>query len=158
MFFHQAQCVVPALVSSTTVTPIDGSLQVFGWDHENWCRVLAIGGSSLEVQEIVLYSKLLLVGSIEMFFVLRSDSGEILGQCPSIPPRPFDPINYGGDNWVSPLSFYPVEVGKVSEVLMLPHDLSVPDYHLLVHSLTLFYHVYISRLSPRLMRCEDVIE
>ena len=85
--------------------------------------------------------KLLLTSSIEVLLILRSHSGKVLSQCPFIPFRLFDPVDYGGDNRVSPLSFYPVKVSKITEVLVLLHDLSVMDYYLLVYSLTLFYDV-----------------
>ena len=98
------------------------------------------------------------MGSVKTLFILGSHSGKVLGQCPFIPSGPFNPVDYGGDNRVSPLSLYPVEVSEIPEVLMLLHDLSVPDYDLLVHSLTFFYDIYVSRLSLRLMRCTGVIE
>ena len=48
-FLHQAQHVVPALVSGTAVASIDSCLSVIGRDHKNWRRILAIRGSSMEV-------------------------------------------------------------------------------------------------------------
>ena len=81
-------------------------------------------------------SKLLLAGSIKMLFIFGSHSGKVLSQCPFIPSGLFDPVDYGGDNWVPALRLYPVTVSEILEVLMLLHDLSVPDYDLLVHLLT----------------------
>ena len=71
-----------------------------------------------------------------MLFIFGSHSGKVFGQCPFIPSGLFDPVDYSGDNRVSALHLYPVKVSKIPEVLMLLHDLSVPDYDLLVHSLT----------------------
>ena len=133
------------------VTPIDGSLLVFGWDYKDWCGVLAISESGLEVQEVILDSKFFLTGSIEMLLVFGSHSGKVFGQRSSIPSWLLDPVNYGGDNRVSSLSVYLVKVGKVTEVLMLLDDLSVLDYDLLVHTLALFNDVHIGQFSLGLM-------
>ena len=93
-----------------------------------------------------------------MLFIFGSYSGKVLSQRPFIPSGPFDPVDYGGDNWASSLSLYPVEVSEIPEDLMLLHNLSVPDYDLLVHSLTFFNDIYVSRLDLRLMRHAGVIE
>ena len=93
-----------------------------------------------------------------MLFIFGSHSGKVLGQHPFIPFGRFDPVDYSGDNWVSPLSLYPVEVSEIPEVPMLLHDLSVPDYDFLVHSLTFFYDIHVSHLGLRLMRHAGIIE
>ena len=66
----------PALMAGAMVTPIDGSLLVIGWDHENWRGVLTILGGNLEVQEVVLQDEFLLVSSIEALLVLGGHSGK----------------------------------------------------------------------------------
>ena len=93
-----------------------------------------------------------------MLLIFGSHSGKVLSQHPFIPFGPFDPVDYGGDDWVSPLILYPVKVSEILEVLMLLHDLSVPDYDLLVHLLIFLYDIYVGCLGPRLMRCTGIIE
>ena len=61
---------------------------------------------------------------------------------------PVDPPNNLGNDRVLILSFNPVKIGKVPELLMLLHDLCIPDNHLLVHSFTLFNYMNVGHLHP----------
>ena len=63
-----------------------------------------------------MQDKLLLASSIEMLLVAGGHSGETFCQCPFIPLRPFNPIDYGGDDQVPPLGLHPIQVFKVPEV------------------------------------------
>ena len=58
-------------MSCATVTSIDGSLPVASWNDENRHGVLAIGRSGLQIQEVVLDGKFLLVGGIKVFLIFR---------------------------------------------------------------------------------------
>ena len=75
LFFHQAQSAVMALMSSTTVATIYGSLPVHSQDYEDRCHILAIGGGDLKVQQIILQGKFLLLDGIEVSLIVRGYSG-----------------------------------------------------------------------------------
>ena len=74
-FFHQAQSAVTALMSSTTVATVYGSLPVHSRDHKDQHHISAIGGGDLKVQQIILQGKFLLLGGIEALLVVGGYSG-----------------------------------------------------------------------------------
>ena len=59
----------------TMVEAIYSSLSVHSWDDKDRCRVLAISGGDLEVQQIILQDKFLLSGNVEPFLVVGGHSG-----------------------------------------------------------------------------------
>ena len=72
--------------------------------------------------------------------------------------RPVDPFDNLGNDGVTALGSYPILVSKIPEVLVLLHDLGVPDNHLLIHMFTLFNHVNVGRLSPGCTTIPGMIE
>ena len=63
-----------ALMPCTTVATVYGSLPVCSQDDKDWCRVLAIGGGDLKVQQIILQGKFLLPGNVEALLIVGGHS------------------------------------------------------------------------------------
>ena len=61
-------------MSHTTVATVYSSLPIHSRNDKDRCRVLAIGGGDLKVQQIILQGKFLLPGSIEAFLVVGGHS------------------------------------------------------------------------------------
>ena len=64
-----------ALMPRTMVATVYSGLPVCSRNDKDRCRVLAIGGGDLKVQQTILQGKFLLLGSIESFLIVGGHSG-----------------------------------------------------------------------------------
>ena len=145
-------------MSHTTVAAVYSGLPVPSRDDRDQCHVLAISGGDLKVQQIILQGKFLLSGNIESSLIVGGHSGWICLEVPAIFLWPVDPFDNLGNDGVTTLGFYPVLVSKISEVLVLLHDLGIPDNHLLIYTFTLFTHMNVGRLRPGCTTIPGVVE
>ena len=65
---------VAALMPRTTVATVYSGLPIRSRNDKYQCRVLAIGGCDLKVQQIILQGKFLLPGNVEAVLVVGGHS------------------------------------------------------------------------------------
>ena len=83
-----------------------------------------------------------------MPLIVGDYSDQVFFKLAVIFPRPLNSFDNMGNDGVLALGCYLILVSKVPEILVLLHNLSVLDNHLLIHVFALFNHMNVGHLSP----------